>query len=106
MATLGATWGVWQLFSPPRMPRYNGACEAGIGSMKARSHHQAARQGRPGAWTCDDAEAGRLQANETARPWGLHGPTPGQAWQRREPIGPEHRAAFAATVRAVEEEVR
>jgi transposase InsO family protein len=42
-------WGVWQLFSPPRLPRYNGSCEAGIGSMKTRSHHQASRGGRPGS---------------------------------------------------------
>jgi hypothetical protein len=25
--------GVRPLFSPPRLPAYNGACEAGIGSM-------------------------------------------------------------------------
>jgi transposase InsO family protein len=93
-----AGWGVWPLFSPPRTPRYNGACEAGIGSMKARTHHQAARQGRPGEWTCDDAEAARREANETARPWGVHGPTPAEAWQGRRRLDAGERAAFAAEV--------
>jgi transposase InsO family protein len=99
-------WEVWPLFSPPRTPRYNGSCEAGIGSMKARTHHQAARQGRPGAWTCDDAEAARLEANETARPHGLHGPTPDEHWQARVPLRAEERAAFGEAVRQTEEEAR
>jgi transposase InsO family protein len=98
--------GVWQLFSPPRMPRYNGSCEAGIGSMRARTHHQAARQGRPGRWTCEDAEAARLEANQTARPWGAGGPTPEEVWQGRQPISPGGRAAFAETVRRLGSQVR
>jgi transposase InsO family protein len=101
-----AEWGVWQLYSPPRTPRYNGSCEAGIGSMKARTHQRAALAGRPGEWTCDDAEAARLEANQTARPWGSSGPTPDEAWQGRPPIGAEERAAFAATARRLEREAR
>jgi transposase InsO family protein len=101
-----AGWGVWQLFSPPRTPRYNGACEAGIGSMKARTHHEAARRGRPGEWACDDAEAARLQANQTSRPWGVRGPTPEEAWRGRAPFGREERAAFAEAVRRLEQEAR
>ena len=101
-----ARWGVGQLFSPPRMPRYNGSCEAGIGSMKTRTHHQAARRGHPREWTCDDAEAARQQANQTARPWGACGPTPEEAWRGRPPLGAEERAAFAATVRRLEREAR
>jgi transposase InsO family protein len=99
-------WGVGQLFSPPRMPRYNGSCEAGIGSMKARTHHQAARQGHPGDWTCDDAEAARLEANQTARPWGVTGPPPEGLWEGRRRITPEERAAFAETVQRLEREAR
>src|SRR5262249_49055184 len=64
---------VGQLFSPPAWPQYNGSCEAGIGSIRTRTHHQSARRGFPGQWTCDDMEAARLQANELARPWGLTG---------------------------------
>jgi transposase InsO family protein len=101
-----ARWKVWQLFSPPRLPRYNGSCEAGIGSMKARTHHQAAQRGYAGQWTCEDAEGARLQANETARPWGVLGPTPQQAWQRRQPLGVEERGAFAETARRLEREAR
>ena len=50
--------------------RYNGSCEAGIGSMKTRTHHQSVRGEHAGDWTCADAEAARQEANETARPWG------------------------------------
>ena len=92
--------GVWQLFSPPAWPRYNGSCEAGIGSMKARTHHQSVRRGFPGQWTCDDLEAARRQANELVRPWGHHGPTPVQAWQSRKPISGKERQKFVRTVRA------
>jgi hypothetical protein len=105
-AALLAGWGVWPLFSPPRWPRYNGSCEAGIGSMKTRTHHRAARAGRAGQWACDDAEAARLEANQTARPWGPGGPTPQEVWQGRRPIRAEERAAFAATVRRQERQVR
>jgi hypothetical protein len=52
--------------------------------------------GRPGAWTCDDAEAARLEANETALPRGVHGPTPGEAWEGRRRLDAGERAAFAA----------
>ena len=61
-------WPVLLLLSPPATPEYNGACEAGIGSLKTRAHHESARNNRPGEWTCDDVEGARLQANETARP--------------------------------------
>jgi hypothetical protein len=74
--------------------------------MKTRTHHQAAEAGRPGEWTCDDAEAARLQANETARPWGARGPTPAERWQGRQALRPAERAAFAATVRRLEREAR
>src|SRR5581483_717564 len=36
-----AAWGVTHLFSPPQTPEYNGACEAGIGGLKTRTHEQA-----------------------------------------------------------------
>ena len=100
------TWQVGQLFSPPRTPSYNGSCEAGIGSMKARTHHQAALAGRAGEWACDDVEAARLQANQTARPRGLRGLTPEEAWQGRRLISSEERAAFMETVGRLEREAR
>jgi hypothetical protein len=101
MRTLLAVWQVWHLRSPPDLPEYNGACEAGIGSMKTRTHHQAARAGRPGVWTSDDVEAARLQANETARPWGYRGPTPAEMWAQRRPLFDAERRVFAATVQEI-----
>lgn len=74
---------VRQLFSPRGTPRYNGACEAGIGSLKTRAHFESARYDRPGEWTCDDIEAARCQANDTARPGGWKQPTPSEMWRRR-----------------------
>jgi transposase InsO family protein len=83
IATLLAHFGVLPLFSPPNTPSYNGAIEAGIGSLKTRTEVHAARQGRPGAWSFDDVVAAQLEANATARPQGPDGPTPAQAWARR-----------------------
>jgi hypothetical protein len=74
--------------------------------MKTRTHHQAARGGRPGAWTCDDVEAARLEANETARPWGHREPTPDQVWAERRPLTKAERTAFGAIVQRMEMEER
>jgi hypothetical protein len=90
----------------PECPEYNGSCEAGIGSMKTRTHHESSRLGHPGQWTCDDAEAARLQANQTARPWGLHGPTPEEVWRQRQPITTRARWRFAKQVCRLERETR
>jgi transposase InsO family protein len=75
--------GVIALLSPPSTPRFNGACEAGIGGLKVRAHHEAARHGRPGEWTADDVETARLVANATARPLSAAGPVPDELWDRR-----------------------
>jgi hypothetical protein len=88
------------------MPRYNGACEAGIGSMKTRTHHEAARHDHPGEWTCDDCEAARLQANELACPLGAAQPTPDQAWTDRSVLAREERTAFRAAVHEEETQAR
>jgi transposase InsO family protein len=94
------------LYSPPAMPRYNGACEAGVGSIKTRAHFEAARHDRPGDWTCDDVEAARLQANEMGRPRGHRGPTPDEAWYWRKRVTDEEREAFLAAYRTYELEER
>ena len=86
------------LFSPPYWPRYNGAIEAGIGSLKTRIEHHAARHGRPGQWTWDDVAWAQSEANATARPQGLSGPTPDQAWQTRQPITFEERLHLQTSV--------
>lgn len=65
-----------------------------------------ARHGHAGEWNCDDVEAARLQANELARPWGHNQPTPDIAWVEREPITPQDRSSFAASVQQFESEER
>ena len=82
------TYRVWLLLSPPGTPPYNGGIEAGIGGMTTRAHLESFRQGRPGEWTCDDLEGARLMANLTARPQGLYGPTPEEAWSPRHACRP------------------
>jgi transposase InsO family protein len=89
---------VRMLFSPPSWPRYNGAIEAGIGSLKTRIEHHAAHHGRPGQWTWDDAVWAQSAANATARPHGLYGPTPDQAWQARRRITREERLLLQTSI--------
>jgi len=84
-----ASYNVIHLMSPSYYPPYNGAIEAGIGSLKTHAFHVAAKKGRRGHWTCDDVQAGRLIANETSRPWGPKGPSPDQMWKNRNPISDE-----------------
>jgi transposase InsO family protein len=80
------------LLSPPHYPRFNGACEAGIGGIKTRIHHLAARSGRPDRWTCDDVETARRQAN--ASDWAGRGSTPEEIWDSVKPITDDQRLAF------------
>jgi transposase InsO family protein len=98
VATLLHNFGVLSLFSPPHTPSYNGSIEAGIGSLKARTAAHAARHGRPGCWTWDDVAAAQLEANATARPRGLNGPTPDEAWAARASIPTGDRVSFAELV--------
>lgn len=94
------------LASPPRTPCYNGACEAGIGSIKRRSHEKSSARGEPGHWTSDDVEAARLQANATSRPHGDNNPTPLEAWHVRQPIHMDQRQAFSHDVHKTMLEVK
>lgn len=91
-------FAVLPLFSPPYWPRYNGAIEAGIGSLKTRTEDHAKRHGRPAWWTCDDVEAARLEANATARPKGPYGPTPDDLWHSRVLLTAEERTRFGTSV--------
>jgi len=97
-------YGVIPLFSPPYWPRYNGAIEAGIGSLKTRTQRQALLAGHPGQWTWHDAETARQEANATARPHGVTGPTPEQLWQGRTPRSVGQRAVFGATLQRCRQE--
>lgn len=101
-----STWGVALLLSPPETPRYNGSVEAGIGSLKTRTHHEAAKNDRPGEWTCDDVEAGRLACNELGRPRGAAGPTPEALWATRRMADLAERSLFHARIERHRKEVR
>jgi transposase-like protein len=91
---------VAHLRSPPLTPRYNGAQEASIGSIKSRALHLATAAGRFDIWTCDDIEAARLEANTQGRPFGRFGLTPEQRWSQRTPILPPQRTSFLQAVAA------
>jgi transposase InsO family protein len=97
---------VLPLFSPPGMPRYNGAAEAGIGSLKTRTETHATRHGRPGHWTWDDVAQAQLEANATARPQGPAGPTPEQSWAQRPALSMAQRQLFQAVVQQHRTEAR
>lgn len=86
------------LFSPPRMPRYNGAIEAGIGSLKTRTDQHATHHSRAGHWTLDDLSAAHAQANAEARPHGPTGPSPDAMWTARPYLTAEERSLFRAAV--------
>ncbi|MGH8244994.1 MAG: hypothetical protein ACREUU_01025, partial [Gammaproteobacteria bacterium] len=84
-------YGVEQLLSPPRTPRYNGAVEAHIRWMKEWTAWQALRRGRQDRWTSEDLEAARLAANATSAP---------KAFDSISRVTPELRAAFRRSVAA------
>jgi transposase InsO family protein len=62
-----ARQGVVHLRSPRAWPQYNGACEAGIGVLKALADTAAATRGEPDHWTTDDLEEARSRANDLSR---------------------------------------
>lgn len=102
-----AARGIVHLVSPPGTPRYNGAVEAGIGSIKTRTHLESARQDRPGEWTCDDVEKARRQANEQGRPRGFEGDSPGQMWYYdRDPVYDGEREEFRSRLEAFQAQAR
>jgi transposase InsO family protein len=93
-----AAWQIVPLFSPVRMPRYNGACEAGIGGMKRRTELVAARYDRLLDWTCDDLFAALQWANEDHYPHGLAAGTAASRFAARQTLGAAERNTFRAAV--------
>lgn len=97
--------GVIPLFSPPYTPQYNGAIEAGIGSLKMRTERHATWLGHPGYWTTDDVAYALADANATSRPKGPRGPSADQLWTGRETLTDEQRQRFQDTVKRHREEI-
>ena len=89
-------WGVEQLLSPPYLPSYNGACEAGHGSIRYRAEMLARRDGQPGRWTLDHLEGARLWANDLVSRHRVVKPC--QRFAARAPIGDNQRSDFRRAV--------
>ena len=79
------------MYSPPACPEYNGAIEAGIGSLKTRTQASAHSHGRLLEWTDDDLAYARAEANHTPR---QRGGSAADAWSARQPITPVERVCF------------
>ena len=94
------------LFSPVRMPQYNGACEAGIGGMKRRTERLAIRNDRVLDWTCDDLYAAMLWANNDHYPNGLAAGAAASRFAARIPLDDAERASFQFTVAQCSEKFR
>lgn len=80
--------GILALTSPPGCPGYNGACEAGIGSLKMCAHHLAAARCGAAVWTCDDVDTARRHVNSRVRETGLSAE---DIWKARRPVGGRER---------------
>jgi hypothetical protein len=78
-----AQHGILMLVSPPACPGYNGACEAGIGSLKTIAVHLARPLGHEDEWSCDDVEAARAAQNARVRASGL---SADDVWSTRRPV--------------------
>jgi transposase InsO family protein len=94
--------GVTLLLSPAYTPSYNGACEAGNGTVKHLTHQLACRHDRPEHWRLDDLEAARLLANRriTDR---TQTHSPEQRFADRTPISSDERARFHIAVAAAQQ---
>lgn len=86
--------GVHHLLSPPRLPSYNGACEAGNLTLKIRERHKSARNDRPGDWNRDEVEEARHMANGASSPGAVHAPTAHDRRRIRLLLSPRERERF------------
>jgi transposase InsO family protein len=96
--------GVRPLYSPPYWPRYNGACEAGIGRLKERTAWQAACASLDGTWTGQNVRKALAITNDLIRSWSNPPRTRREVWEERLPLEVPLRAAFTrdlATARQV-----
>jgi hypothetical protein len=75
--------GVTPLYSPPYWPRYNGACEAGIGRLKERTAWQAACTSLDGTWTGHHVREALVITNDLIRSWDNPPRTRREVWEER-----------------------
>ncbi len=86
MARLLARHRIVWLPSPPKMPQYNGSCEAGNGTMKVHTNTLTYLAGDFGRWTSHLMEAARHWANQSKHKRGKREATHAQRWAKRPPI--------------------
>ena len=99
-------WLVAGLYSPPRYPQYNGACECNNGCLKCQTHHAASLGSHADWWSSEDTASARATLNTTIRPWGHRGPTPDERWRTREPLSAQERTNFRTLLATNQHEVR
>jgi hypothetical protein len=90
-------WAVTALRSPPLTPTFNGAVEAGMGSLKAWIAEIAAQHGRTRRWTRDDLEAALCAQRAFGAPRGATA-SPDETWRARKPITRTERESFLAAL--------
>jgi hypothetical protein len=84
-------WGVKLLWSPVRMPGYNGAVESSIRWLKERTDHAASRRGEAGFWTVEDLQVALEQTNNLPKDAEEGGAVRRLGFQSRKPVSPESR---------------
>ena len=99
-------WRVLALFSPPRLPKYNGALERSNTTLKVYTHTSAVNDGHPFRWSSDDLAQAVTVANEFTRPWGSSGQTPAERWRSRAAISNHDRRQMLDLVAAQREVAR
>lgn len=99
-------WLVAGLYSPPRRPQYNGACECNNGCLKCQTHHAASLGSHADWWSSADTASARATLNTTIRPWGHRGPNPEDRWRTREPLRAQERSNFRTLLATNQREVR
>lgn len=90
-----ARFGIVHLRSPRAWPQYNGACEAGIGLLRALTDTAAAMRGDPDCWTLEDLEEARARASDMAKKSGRAR----RDWKKRRRVGARERELFRRELR-------
>jgi hypothetical protein len=90
--------GVAHLRSPRAWPQYNGACEAGIGLMRALTDVVSAAHGAADCWTLEALNEARERANRMPRYRGRKLVAPQLEWTRRARVSRFDRRRFSAAL--------
>jgi hypothetical protein len=101
-----ARFAIVHLRSPRAWPQYNGACEAGIGVLKALADTAAATRGDPDHWTTDDLEEARSRANDLSRRIGDRLVPAREEWSSRRRLRKPERAELRRAIERQSEELK